>query len=33
MEEFKKFDGGKTRYDLVPPKVIQGIAEVFNIWR
>jgi|TARA_R110000744_G_scaffold91126_1_gene176964 hypothetical protein len=30
MEEFKKFDGGKTRYDLVPPKIIQGIAEVLT---
>ena len=30
MEVFKKFDGGKTRYDLVPPKVIQGIAEVLT---
>ena len=30
MEEFKKFDGGKIRYDLVPPKVIQGIAEVLT---
>tara|TARA_R110001592_G_scaffold105781_1_gene297436 strand:- start:18 stop:329 length:312 start_codon:yes stop_codon:yes gene_type:complete len=30
MKEFMKFDGGKTRYDLVPPKVIQGIAEVLT---
>ena len=30
MEEFKKFDGGKIRYELVPPKVIQGIAEVLT---
>ncbi len=30
VEPFKKFDGDKTRYDLVPPSAIKGMAEVLT---
>ena len=30
MTEFKKFDGDKLRYDLVPPSLIAGVADVLT---
>ena len=30
MSEFKKFDSDKLRYDLVPPSLIAGVAEVLT---
>lgn len=30
VKEFMKFDGDKTRYDLVPPSAIKGMAEVLT---
>lgn len=29
-EEHKKFDTGKLRYDLIPPKMMEGLAEVLT---
>lgn len=29
-ETFKKFDGEKVRYELVPPKAIKAVAEVLT---
>tara|TARA_B110000211_G_C13702968_1_gene388321 strand:+ start:296 stop:598 length:303 start_codon:yes stop_codon:yes gene_type:complete len=29
-DKFKKFDGAKTRYELVPPKAIKAVAEVLT---
>jgi len=31
MSEFKKFDTGKTKMGLLPPKALKGIAEIFTI--
>jgi len=31
VKEFMKFDGDKTRYDLVPPSAIKAMAEVLTI--
>lgn len=30
VKEFMKFDGDKTRYDLVPPSAVKGMAEVLT---
>lgn len=30
MKKFKKFDGDKLRYDLVPPSLIAGVADVLT---
>jgi len=31
VKEFMKFDGDKTRYDLVPPSAIKAMAEVLTV--
>lgn len=30
MSDFKKFDGDKVRYELVPPSIVKGIAGVLT---
>jgi hypothetical protein len=30
MEEGKKFDGGKLRYDLIPPEALKSLVEIYT---